>query len=225
MLFDFFDLDMMTIVARLLVLATSLSVHEWAHAFVAYKLGDDTAYRMGRVTLNPLVHLDPIGTLMILLLGFGGAKPVEVNPLNFRNHRKGMAAVAFAGPLSNFILAFITLIIVRVWWRVALLTGGPSSVTHNAINILYIMATTNISLGVFNLIPISPLDGSKVLGAFIVNDFYYKMLRYQQQSYMVLLIVMATGLASPIIRFFSVNIFNGLFFLSGFVDMIFNFFV
>jgi Zn-dependent proteases len=224
LLFDFLHLDLITIVARLLVIVTALSFHEFAHAFVAYKLGDDTAYRMGRITLNPLAHLDPIGTIMILLLGFGGAKPVEVNPLNFKNHRKGMAAVAVAGPLSNFLLAFITFIIARIVIFFAYSSGNITPLFYTIIDILSIMAGTNISLGVFNLLPIPPLDGSKVLGAFVAQDFYYKMISYQQQSYTVLLFLMASGIATPIIRFFSIILFDALYYMSGFVDIIFKLF-
>ncbi len=218
-------LDLTTIVARILVLLTSLSFHELAHAYVADKLGDNTARNMGRITMNPLAHLDPVGTIMILLVGFGWAKPVQVDSRNFKNQRKGMAAVALAGPLANFLLAFITLVLGKTVWWIAILNNSAGTIVQNIISILYSMSFTNIALGVFNLIPVPPLDGSKVLGAFFSNDFYFKMMHYSQYSYIFLGILYITGLASTIVSFFSNIIFNGFDVLSGFVDIIFRMFI
>ena len=145
----------------------AISFHEFAHAFAAVKLGDDTPIHQGRYTLNPLKHIDPMGLILLLFAGFGWGKPVQVNPLRFKNSSKGMAIVSLAGPVTNFILAFITLIVTflletfGVW---NLLDANLAGIMRDMIAYL---AIYNISLGIFNLIPLPPLDGSKILMHFL----------------------------------------------------------
>lgn len=142
------------ILAFALALIPAFTIHEFAHAFMAYRLGDPTAKNLGRLTLNPVKHLDVLGTLMVFVVGFGWAKPVPVNPYNLRNGRKGMALVAVVGPLSNLALATV----VAVIWRATGFVGGTV-----LINALLVFIYLNIALLFFNLIPFPPLDGFRVL--------------------------------------------------------------
>ena len=140
----------------------ALCVHEFSHGYIAYIYGDETAYRMGRLTLNPLAHLDPIGSMMILFIGVGYAKPVIVNPNNLRNPRKDMIKVAAAGPLSNFILSFIGVFIFTLFAKLGLL--------QNSFHLFFsYFIIINTYLGLFNLIPIYPLDGGQIFGNVIAK--------------------------------------------------------
>ena len=149
----------------------ALCFHEFAHGYIAFLNGDDTAYQMGRLTLNPLKHLDPIGTLMILFIGFGYAKPVPVNPYNLNNPRKDMIKVAAAGPISNFLLAFI-----GVFGLIFL--SYTNLLNENTALFFNYFCFINIYLGLFNLLPIYPLDGGQIFGNFIskYNPSIFKQL-------------------------------------------------
>ncbi len=155
-----FNFDLISLLAKAAILLVALPIHEAAHAFVAYRLGDDTAARQGRLTLNPLRHLDPLGSLMIIFVGFGWAKPVPVNPARLRNgSRTGYALVAVAGPISNLLLAAA----IAGLWRIGLLPQAPYAVVEFAL----VFMSINIALFLFNLIPLVPLDGSGVLGGLV----------------------------------------------------------
>jgi Zn-dependent protease len=150
---------------RLITLAilflTSMPIHEWAHAWAAYQLGDDTAALRGRLTLNPLAHLDPIGTLSLVFFGFGWGKPVPVSPYRLRgNRRSSWALVSVAGPFSNLVLAMLAAIPFRMGW-LSLYESGSSIISLEGILLDFVLI--NLSLMLFNLIPIPPLDGSRVL--------------------------------------------------------------
>ncbi len=175
----------------LLAMLIALSVHECAHAFAAYKLGDDTARLSGRLTLNPLSHLDPLGTLMFVIVGFGWGKPVPVNPNNFEHPIRGSAITALAGPLSNLILAFLSFVILGLTMHVLpgaddvmMLGRGAyegSIFTRFVVDFFQTSLFVNLALMAFNLIPIAPLDGSKILQAFIpasAEDTYDAYLHY-----------------------------------------------
>ena len=170
----------------------SLTFHEFSHGWVAYKLGDPTAKQAGRLSLNPLVHLDVLGTIAMLLLRFGWAKPVPVNPMYFKNRKRDMAITAAAGPISNLLLAFISLIL---FYTTA--TFIPSGTVGDVLQTFFIiMVSLNVGLAVFNLLPISPLDGSKILYAVLPNATYFKIMRYEKYFMPVLFILLWTGLLS-----------------------------
>ena len=163
------------ILSYALLVLVALPVHEWAHALAAYKLGDETAKWNGRLTLNPFKHLDLFGTAMLVLCGVGYAKPVPVNPFNFRNSKKGMAITSLAGPLSNLVMAVLSTVCIRV-----LILLPTSPIATALVDVFYIFASINISLTVFNLLPIPPLDGSNIFGAILPDKWTYAMQRYER---------------------------------------------
>ena len=173
------------------ILIFSLCFHEFSHGYIAYKLGDHTAARNGRLTLNPLAHLDPIGSLMILFVGFGWAKPVPVNPVNFSNPRIDMMKVAFAGPASNLILAFTGGLIMRLVNILGLLQS------EMFIQTLYYFIFINISLAVFNMIPVAPLDGSQIFGNMISKNNPELALKLQMHGPKILMGVILIGMVTP----------------------------
>jgi Zn-dependent protease len=164
-----------------IAIVIGISLHEFAHALVAYRLGDLTPVRDGRLTINPLSHFDIFGTVLILLVGFGYGKPVLVNPYNFRmDRRMGMALVAIAGPITNIIIAVVFGLAMRVLFAV-----GESSPTEWLVYVLFvfnIIVTLNLTLAVFNMIPFPPLDGSKVLLALLPGDLAYRVEQFYLQT-------------------------------------------
>jgi len=187
-------IDIMGLLYRLPAVFIGFSFHEFAHAFAANLLGDDTAKNRGRLTLDPMAHIDPLGIIMLIFFRFGWAKPVPVNPLNFKNRKKGMIFVSLAGPAMNFLVAFITLLVyVLLYSRF----GFMNRVMYNIIiNIYYI----NIGLGIFNLIPLPPLDGSKILAGLLPTRIEYNMYRYEQYSHLLLLILIFTDVINYILN-------------------------
>ena len=164
-----------------------ITVHELAHGYTAYRLGDMTAKNMGRLTLNPIKHIDVFGILMMIVVGFGWAKPVPVNMNNFNKPKRYMAITALAGPLSNIILAFI---VYFVYGLVFSLFGGAyaSGAGEIALNMFQRAATLSIALAIFNLLPIPPLDGSKILFSLLSEKDYYKLMRYERYGMIILII-------------------------------------
>jgi Zn-dependent protease len=167
--------------------------HELAHGWVAYRLGDPTAKSMGRLTINPLKHLDPMGTLMLFLVGFGWAKPVPVNFNYIHDKRKGMILVSSAGVITNMLLAFCALFLYQ------LLSPSPSGI---AAQLLYYFARINIILAALNLIPIPPLDGSKILMGFAPPNVQQFLFRIERYGMLILILLLFTGVLEPVIRFF-----------------------
>ena len=169
----------------------SLSIHELSHGLAAYLMGDMTAKNSGRLSLNPFRHMDPIGAICLFLFGFGWARPVPVNPWSFKQKRAGMAITALAGPLSNFIVAFLAQIGVAVLGKMSF--SSDASFSYNLASASYIvciyLASVNIGLGLFNLIPIPPLDGSKVLNAFLPERIYFKIMEYERYGFIILIVV------------------------------------
>jgi len=174
--------------AFMIALIPAFTIHEFAHAWVAYRLGDSTAKDAGRLTLNPLKHLDPLGTLMVLMIGFGWAKPVPVNPYNLRGGRKAMAQVAVVGPLSNLLMAAV----VAVVWRLSGYAGGQM-----AYNLLGVFVFLNVALLFFNLIPVSPLDGFKVLVGILPEPLASRWARTAQTGPLLLFGLIILGSFVP----------------------------
>ena len=178
---------------RLLIVFTILPIHEFAHAYAARKLGDNTALIAGRLTLNPIAHVHPIGAFMLILFGFGWAKPVPVNPRNFKNYRRDNALVSFAGPFSNFCCSFVAIFAIKlienIYGHLLLSTSAQTGFQYAYLALNY-FAIINLSLAFFNLLPIRPLDGSNILAYFLpakVNAFMYRYTNYIQIGLFVLI--------------------------------------
>ena len=168
----------------------AISMHEFAHGLVSYKLGDPTPKVSGRISLNPMKHLDPFGTLALIFLGFGWAKPVMVNPNYYKKKKLGMLLVAIAGPVMNFIIAFLSVFIIGVIIKF----GNMNEFTLTITTFLRYMSLINIGLGVFNLIPIPPLDGSKILGAILPERTYFKYMQYERYGFIILMVLLVSGI-------------------------------
>jgi Zn-dependent protease len=173
-------MDLKTFLFLLPIVLASLTLHELAHAYVAWRLGDPTAKREGRLTLNPLVHIDPFGTLMFIVtalaanLPFGWARPVPVNPSYFKRPREGMAIVAIAGPLMNFLVALVCFAVLR-----------HVDVSEQTFEVLRQAWIVNVVLGLFNLIPVPPLDGSRVLGVLMSDATYVRWVSFDQYGMLI----------------------------------------
>ncbi|UKS30367.1 site-2 protease family protein [Paenibacillus sp. HWE-109] len=181
--------DWSTLPFVILVLVISFTVHEFAHAYSAYKLGDSTAYQFGRVSLNPMVHLDLFGTIMLLIAGFGWAKPVPVNRGNFKNPRLMGIIVTAAGPISNLILAFITIFVAVLLQKYGWLEGISSGSLKAIILFLQLMLSINITLFLFNLIPIPPLDGYRIIQDLVDLRYSESLQKFEQWASVIFLLV------------------------------------
>lgn len=178
------------------VIIFALCIHETAHGYVAWKCGDSTAYNLGRLTLNPVKHLDPIGTLCMLIFGFGWAKPVPVNTRNFRNHKRGMALTALAGPLANVLVGLINIVFAAFFYALFafLYFKQAPSFFVTCVNWLCIFtsfgASINLVFAFFNLIPVPPFDGSRIALVFLPTKAYFGIMRYEREIMFGILIVL-----------------------------------
>lgn len=185
-----------------------ITLHELSHGAVAYALGDDTAKKMGRLTLNPIKHIDIMGLIMMVLFRFGWAKPVPVNMNRFKDPKKGMAITALAGPVSNVLIAVVFLFLYGLFF-VPLSNGG--GVSDVIIEMLSLTAYMSLAFAVFNILPIPPLDGSKVLFSLMNDQQYRKLMRYERYGMLILLALVASGVLGQPLSTLTQNLFNQLF--------------
>ncbi len=209
-----------TIIISLFTVLFAITIHEASHGWAAYKMGDPTAHALGRITLNPIAHIDPIGTIllpvMLIIMGappFGWAKPVPVNPFNLRNPRRDNLLISAAGPVSNFSVALIAFMLLQMLKLanpdVLIMRGGTPSLGNGLFLILYYTILINVILAVFNLIPIPPLDGSGILMGLISEEAAEKYEQIRPYGFMILILLIVTGIIGQILGFIMgiVNIF------------------
>ena len=190
-----------TFFSRLFVIFCTMPIHEYAHALIATKLGDSTPKYNGRLTLNPMAHISPMGAIMIFLCGFGYAKPVNVNPRNFKDPKKGMAFTAIAGPISNLIMGFIAIFISTIFAR--FYYNNPSTLFLAIYYFLYFAGVVNVNLAVFNLLPIPPLDGSRIIQLLIPAKYYFKFMQYERYVVLIVFVLILSGVLSGPLSYIS----------------------
>lgn len=204
---------LVTVATAIIPALLCITLHELSHGYVAYLLGDNTAKNAGRLTLNPLKHIDIMGLVMMVVFKVGWAKPVPVNMYNFKNPKRGMAVTALAGPLSNLLIGVVFLFFYGLLYN-ALADG--SSFQKEILDMVEVTAYLSVGLAVFNIIPIPPLDGSKVLFSALSDDTYYKLMRYEQFSMIALLALVATGVLGKPLNTAISYVFGKMFFIAQF---------
>lgn len=193
------------------IVLISLTVHEFSHGYASYLLGDNTARNYGRLTLNPLKHLDPMGALCMLLFGFGWAKPCPVNPRYYKHPRSGMAITAAAGPLSNIILAFLNILFFNLFSLIPVSDSGfGATVIAVGCTFFYLMAEMNVYLAVFNLLPIPPLDGSRVAFIFLPTKAYFGVMKYERYIMIAMFALLWLGVFDGTIGWLADRLFFGM---------------
>lgn len=210
---------MMSFFSILVVLLVATPVHECAHGWMAKLLGDDTAENSGGLTLNPIQHLDPLGTICMLLFGIGWGKPVPVNPSRCRKvkGKTAMALTALAGPVSNVLLALVFMIIYKVVFYTC---GTVNNISYFLAALIFII-DINLYLAVFNLIPIPPFDGSRIMLAFLPTKLYFSIMKYERVIMVAIMLLLWSGILSIPLQIISNWIFNGLDFITTPIDLIF----
>jgi len=201
------------------IVLIALTVHEFSHGYMAYRLGDPTARNLGRLTLNPLKHLDPIGTICMVLFHFGWAKPVPINSRYFRKPRRDMALTALAGPVSNLLMALTGVLLYRIFLTVLMNIPVPGEFAYNlvmaTVSFIYTFIYYNTFLAVFNLIPIPPFDGSRIFLTFLPPKYYFGVMKYEKYVHLILLVLLMTGVLSGPLRWVVNHVINGMQFLVG----------
>jgi Zn-dependent protease len=181
-----FGFDIMSLIAGIPGLIIAMVIHEYAHARVAVAMGDFTPRMMGRLTLNPVAHIDPIGLLMLFLVRFGWAKPVVINPRNFRNFKRGELLTSLAGPAANLLTAFLFLFVTILAMKLGI------DLSRGVTMVFSLIVIYNINFAIFNMIPLPPLDGSKVLMMFLPSAWAYKLMGLERYSFLILIALMMT---------------------------------
>lgn len=207
------------LIVNAVITLIALTGHELGHAWVSTKLGDPTPRMEGRLTINPLAHLDIVGTILMILTGFGWAKPVGINPAYYKDRKKGTALTAAAGPLSNLIMSFAVLLLYYIYAVIAIKTGFAIGSIALISSLVSTFVVRNLCFMVFNLIPIPPLDGSKVLGIFLPDRYYYTMLRYERYCMILIMVLSLMGVFGNVIGTGVNIIFSA---LTGMLDHVFN---
>ena len=200
---------------RAIVVLIAIPFHESAHALASHLLGDDTAVRAGRLSLNPMRHFDPLGALCMLVGGVGWAKPVSINPYNYKNPKVGMALSAAAGPASNFLLAWVLMILYKLCWY-----SGAGQAVPALSMFLYYMVAMNLSLGVFNLLPVPPFDGSRIALLFLPQRLYFKAMKYERYIMLAVLALVFLGLLNTPLLMLVNAMWNLMLRLTGFVELL-----
>lgn len=205
---------LMMILSSAVVILLTLPIHEWAHGFVSTKLGDPTPRMQGRLTLNPMAHIDWMGAIGILLVGIGWAKPVQVNARYYKNPKWGMALTALAGPFSNLIVAFLFALLFVLVEIVFLLTGA----FYDFYDLIQVMAMfvgmvakINVYLAIFNLIPIPPFDGSRILFTFLPQKYYFKIMQYERFIFVGVFVILCSGVLDLPLEMITQGILNKIF--------------
>lgn len=209
------------------IILFSLTIHECAHGYAAKKLGDDTAYKLGRLTLNPLKHIDPIGFLCMLLFGYGWAKPVPIVTRNFKNPRRGMALSAIAGPISNLLLALCFVILHylfalgfnALFMSMEVVGERLYIISELVMVFLSIGAQLNVYLAVFNLLPVPPFDGSRFFFVFLPTKWYFKIMQYEKYIMIGILALFYFGILSVPLDYISGLILSGMYSLIGLIPI------
>lgn len=201
---------------RAVVMLIIIPFHEAAHALVSWKLGDPTAKNAGRLSMDPARHFDPVGALCMVIGGVGWAKPVGINPRNFKNPKRGMAISAAAGPASNLLLAFVATIVYKA--LIYATWGGLPSLLDD---FLWYMISMNISLAVFNLLPAPPFDGSRIALLFLPQRLYFRIMRYERYIMGAVLILVLAGLLNRPLGFLVNAVWRGMLAATGFVELAF----
>lgn len=218
-------LSLQSMFIRLVMLLAIMPIHEYAHALVAYKLGDNTARFNGRMTLNPMAHLDLFGSIAFILAGFGWGKPVPIYGSNLRKPKRDMALVALAGPVSNVLLGTILVVIYKVLGVVFMQVGFTTGLARAILVIIFTLAQTSVYWAVFNLIPVPPLDGSRLLEYILPHSIYYKIEYYQRYIYIALLVLLFSGILMGPIVFVSNFIMKFILFITSPLDLLLNLFL
>ncbi len=200
-----------------IVIVTAFPIHELAHALVADRLGDHTAREQGRLTMNPFAHLDLFGTLALLLFGFGWAKPVPINPSHFKKPKRDLVLTALAGPLSNLCLAFLLMIVFKVYLSFANM-GTTAGIVFG--QVIYTILWTNLMLALFNLLPVPPLDGSQLFQAVLPLRARMRMVKYEKYFYIALVLLLYVGILQIPLQFLGNALFQGLNWITIPVDVL-----
>lgn len=201
---------------RALVMLVAIPVHEAAHAFVSWKLGDSTAKDYGRMTLNPMAHFDLLGALCMVFVGVGWAKPVPTDPRRFKNPKMGMALSAAAGPASNILIAFVSVLL----YKVVYYFSPDTQFWAFVIFLLFNMANINIVLAVFNLLPIPPFDGSRLITVFLPPRLYFGIMKYERYIMMGMFLLLILGVLDAPLAFLNGKLWDFLFWATSFVEKI-----